>query len=375
MFLEKNNSQSVIPLFCEGCPFAFLERCKGPENRESYFKNDDSVHSCMVSTRREQAFSDTYDRTQIPYVNSHQKRIKLPSFIPEVKTGLNLENCKEIEVFAISLGNIVGTKGNILVKSVEVLRKRYRLPKNCKVVLIGTAKDEKLQKLWANSDRLKIWEHIANMGFDFITGFSFSVWDEDPRTDQIVNQDRNFLTHDYFVNLGIPSIPFVFPYNDDDYEAFSKWIAERQDINIVAIFASSYRKERNFTQLLENMRQIQTYAKRKLKFLVIGASTKDKITKLNSEFDVCIVASKPFQAAKSGEVCLDDLEYIGKKDLRYAQYKNLLREELALINFKKILSFCESLKKLTKKVKIPVKKEIYNYAKFRKMELSNLYAT
>jgi Domain of unknown function (DUF4417) len=366
MYLPKTNSYPVLP-FCDGCPFAFTKRCKGPENLKSFVKNDESVHGCIEPSQREKAFSDTYDRTPVPYLTSHQRTIKLPTFIPEVKTGLNLENCKEIEVFAISLGNIVGTKGNMLVNSVEVLRKRYQLPKTCKIVLIGTAKDEKLQKLWANSDRLKVWEHIANMGFDFITGFSFSVWDEDPRTDQIVNQDRNFLTHDYFANLGVPTIPFVFSYNDDDYESFGKWMMQRPDLNTVAIFASSYSKEKNFLQLLVNMRKFQLYAKRKLKFLVIGASTKEKIRKLMSEFDVCIVASKPFQAAKSGEICTDEL--------KYEKHEELTRDELAQINFRKNLSYCNSFKKLTKKTKLKVKKEIYNYAKFRKMELSNLYAT
>jgi hypothetical protein len=367
MYSQRNNLKPTLPFECDGCLLKFINRCKGPEDREAYFKNDESVHSCIIPERREKAFSDTYDRTPVPYLTSYQRLIKLPSFIPEVKTGLNLENCKEIEVFAVSLGNITGTKGNILVNSVELLRKRYKLPKDCKVILIGTAKDEKLQKLWANSDRLKVWEHIANMGFDFITGFSFSVWDEDPRTDQIVNQDRNFLTQDYFANLGVPTIPFVFPYNNDDYESFGKWMLERRDINIVAIFASSYRKETNFTQLLANMRKMQIHAKRRLKFLVIGASTKEKITKLMSEFDVCIIASKPFQAAKSGEICTDDL--------KYEKHQELTRDELVQINFKKVLAYCNSFKKLTKRTKLKINKEIYNYAKFRKVELSNLYAT
>jgi hypothetical protein len=367
MYSQKNNLNPTLPFECDGCLLKFINRCKGPEDREAYFKNDGSVHSCIIPERREKAFSDTYDRTPLPYITSYQRLIKLPSFIPEVKTGLNLESCKEIEVFAVSLGNIVGTKGNILIKSVTEIRKRYKLSKDCKVILIGTAKDEKLQKLWANSDRLKIWEHIANIGFDFITGFSFSVWDEDPRTDQIINQDRNFLTHDYFANLSVPTIPFVFPYNDDDYESFGKWMAERQDINIVAIFASSYRKEKSFSQLLENMRKMQIYAKRKLKFLVIGASTKEKIRRLMSEFDVCIVASKPFQAAKAGEICTDDL--------KYEKYEKLTWDELAQFNFNKVLSYCSSFKKPIKKVIKSRKKGDDLYSKYIKRNSSKLLTT
>jgi hypothetical protein len=364
MYSQKNNLQPALPTECGGCFLGFINRCKGPEDKEAYFKDDESVHSCVVPLRRDSAFSDTYDQTPIPYTSSYQRQIKLPLFIPEVKTGLNLENCKEIEFFAVSLGDITGTKGNILFKSVDEIRERYRLPENCKVILIGTAKDEILQTLWANSDKLQIWKHIANMGFNFITSFSFSVWDDDPRTDQIINQDRNFLTHDYFAHFRVPSIPFVFPFNEDDYEAFGKWIAERQDINIVAVYATSYSKIKNFSQLLKNIRKIQTYAKRKLKFLVIGAGTKEKITRLISEFDVCVVLSKPFQSAKSGEICTDDL--------KYKKYEELSRDELASINFEKNLNFCDNVKRIHKKVILVKKKEIFRYEPSRKMELSNV---
>jgi hypothetical protein len=363
MYSQTKHSQPPFPLFCEGCLLGFIGRCKGPIKKESYFKDDSSVHSCVDSLRRENAFSDTYDRTSQPYINSHQNLIKLPSFIPEVKTGLNLKKCEHIKIFAVSLGDIVGENGNILVNSVEELKRRHRLPKNSRLVLICTAKDEKLQKLWENSDKLKIWKHIAKMGFDWVTSFNFSVWDDDPRTDQIINQDRNFLTHDYFVNLGIPSIPFVFPFDDSDYESFGDWIAERKDINKVAVYASSY-KEANFSQFLGNMRKIQIYAKRPLEFLVIGASTKYKITKIKSEFDACIVASKPFQSAKSGEICTDDL--------KYKKYEELSRDELASINFKKNLSFCDNVKRIPKKAILIKKKEIFRYEPSRKMELSNV---
>jgi hypothetical protein len=94
MYLPKTNSQAVLP-FCDGCPFAFTKRCKGPENLKSFVKNDESVHGCIEPSQREKAFSDTYDRTPVPYLTSHQRTIKLPTFIPEVKTGLNPESAIE----------------------------------------------------------------------------------------------------------------------------------------------------------------------------------------------------------------------------------------------------------------------------------------
>jgi len=281
-----------------------------------------------------------------------------------VGTGLNLKACIGIEIFAVTLKNIVSRNGLLLINSIAELRRRLGLQENCKIILVCTAKDELLQRLWLNSDKNRIWEQIANLGFWWVTSFSFSVWDDDPRVDQIVNQDRNFLTHDYLVELGVPTIPFVFPYNDEDYESFGKWMASRRDIRIVAIFASNYQSERQYQQLLANMRKIQAYADRELKFLVVGACTKAKITHIMSEFKACIVASKPWQAAKSGEVCGDDLSYFGRADPKYIGYYEKSRDELALVNMKRHLRFCDSFRKAkTYKPKKAVRK-MNHYVEF-----------
>lgn len=296
-----------------------------------------SVFGCVDSLRREQAFSDVYDRAVPIPMSSHQERIQLPSFIPGVKSGLNLDMCNHMPLFAVSLGDILGVNGDLLVVSVDEIKQRCRLPQEARLVLICTAKDAQLYALWKVSYKERSWKHIAEMGFEWVTSLSFSVWDEHPRTDQIVSQDKNFLTHDYFANLGVPSIPFVYPFDDSDYQAFGEWIEARPDINKVAVLARFYSTDAHFAQFCRNMRKIQEYARRPLEFLVVSAAKRSKLISVMSEFNATIVNWKPFHEALAGNTCSANLEY---------KFDPASRDELAFINFERHLHYCDTLRSL-----------------------------
>jgi hypothetical protein len=121
---------------------------------------DPTVFGCMNKPRRETAFADTYDRTHPTKLLKNQNDIKLPPFIMGVKSGLSLEAAAHIPLFAISIGDIITTQGDLRFQSVTEIRRFYRLPNTAKMALIGTSKDSKLQALWRMSDLLRIWERI-----------------------------------------------------------------------------------------------------------------------------------------------------------------------------------------------------------------------
>lgn len=325
---------------------------------------DPTVFGCMDKTRREMAFADTYDRVHPTALLKDQNDIKLPPFIAGVKSGLSLEAADHIPLFAISLGDIITTQGDLRFQSVAEIRKFYKLPSNAKLALIGTSKDSKLQALWRMSDLLNIWERIAKMGFEWVTGLSFSVWDEQPRFDQIVNQDRNLLTYDYLNSHGVPSIPIVYPHDESDYRAFGAWMEERRSIRIVAVYAAFYRRNIEFIQFLANMRSIQKNISRPVEFLVISAATQPKIDAVLSEFKASFVNWKPFQKARSGQIC--------DSELKYTEHKQLSRDKLAAINFEKNFHYCDALTRATQNVKVFGLKEKWNYELRRKLELSSV---
>jgi hypothetical protein len=338
MFSPANHVyQPVLPFACAECPFYFTRRCGGPYGRKTYLMEHPSVFGCTDPLRRDEGFSDTYDRAEPIPRSSHQERIQLPSFIPGVKSGLELDLCNHMPLWAVSLGDIIGVNGDLLVESVDEIKRRCHLPQEAKLVLICTAKDAQLHALWKVSYKKESWKRLAEMGFEWVTSLSFSVWDEHPRTDQIISQDKNFLTHDYFANLCIPCIPFVYPFDDWDYRAFGEWMEERPDIDKLAVLARFYSTDAHFAQFRRNMRKIQEYARRPIKFLVVSAAKRSKVVSVMREFDATIVNWKPFHEALAGNICDDNLEY---------KFDPAAREELAFISFERHLRYCDTLHSL-----------------------------
>lgn len=316
--------QRVLGFACSTCPLFFSGRCEGSFNAKAYHLNDPSVFPCIDPTRRELGFADVYDRVTAIPVTSLQDRIKLPIYVPLVKSGLNLRACTHVPVFGISIQYILSVDGNLLFDSVDEIKRRCRLPANSKLVLIGVAKDKFLEALWRNSYNFDIWKRIARMGFEWSTSMSFSVWDVSPRADQIIRQERNFLTHDYFVNAGLPSIPFVYPFDDSDYRAFGRWMSQRPDINTVAVLGRYYKTDNQFAMFRQNMRLIQDYAKRHLRFLVVSVAKRSRFDAVTTEFEATIVNGKAFFSAVAGRFYDGE---INEKDLRYTP------DELAYRNF------------------------------------------
>jgi hypothetical protein len=247
-------------------------------------------------------------------------------------------------LFAVALESIVRKTGTLRFRSIDELKSHLRLRQDTRIALIGTAKDRKIERLWTMSDRSNVWKRIADFGFDFVTSLTFSVYDENPRADQIYNQDRNFLTHDMFANLGAPSIPFLYPYNDEDYADAFSWLRARPDIYRVAVLAQFYKTNRQFEQFLQNMRLIQDGVGHVLEFLVVGVARRDRIASILREFDATIVSWKPFDCALNGGRRIQGEHLLEEKD----ETRTMSRPELAAHNVTQVTVTCEELKRLSR---------------------------
>jgi hypothetical protein len=304
-----------------------------------------SLVTCDNIERRQILLDDLYrGPTKIP-TSSHQSDITLPAFIPGVRDGMpDVPAFTPNSLFAVSLESIVLKTGSLRFRSVDELKSKLRLRPDARIALIGTAKDRKIERLWTMSDRSSVWKRIADFGFHFVTSLTFSVYDENPRADQIYNQDRTFLTHDMFANLGVPSIPFFYPYNDEDYSDASSWLRARPDIYRVAVLAQFYKTNRQFEQFLQNMRLIQDGAGHVLEFLVVGVARRDRIASILKEFNATIVSWKPFDCALNGGRRIQREHLLEEKD----ETRTMSRPELAAHNVTQFALICEKLKRLSR---------------------------
>jgi hypothetical protein len=308
--------QLVLPLqelACARCPLNIADRCEGPITSGSIYMRGPDVIGCGDAERIQQYLDDLRDPKSLAKQPSRHSLISLSPFIPVLPSGVPKETeLPELEYYGVSLSTILDREsGSLLYKSAQTIRRGLRLPTNSKLAMLGGCKDEKLNRVWSISRDKDIWKRIADLGFDFVTSLSYSVYDTDPRSDQIVNQMRNFLTYEYFCSLGIPCIPFVFfnPHSDLDFKCVIEWLEDRPDVTRIAMLGQSYVHETEFELVLREMRMLSGALKRPLDFLIVGAGAASKLHSISLEFPTATITNEwPAIAGLNGGRILPNLK-------------------------------------------------------------------
>lgn len=333
------STQLVLPFTCSVCPYKLLERCEGPESVDSLFRQAQSMIGCRDNERQMMFYHDLYGRDYPQPQYSRQEDLELPSFIPVVKDGLPqlLPHDPRI-LYGVSLGTLLKESGCLRFNGSEDLRRKLRLPLEARLALIGTSPDRRLERFWHLSKTHDVWRRIAELSFEFSTSCTFSVWDKHPRYDQIYNQDRNFLSHDLLAQVGVPSIPFLFFYNEHDFREVVAWLIDRPDVSKVAMLAQFYRAPSRFEEFIKKMRAISNAVPRPIDFLVVGVATQEKITRIIREFKTAtIITNQPILKALKGSLTLENLRH-DRADA------SLTRDKLAVRNIEYFIKYCESLR-------------------------------
>lgn len=328
--------QYGLGFHCVGCPYQVSGRCNGPTDVAIYNEVQKAFVGC-ADPKKILHYSDLY-RNFVASGGSNQGRLKFDSrYVPQFFSRkrdevLDLEN----RLVYVALERLIKTNGTINFGSKEALLRALGLNATTRIALVGTCRDITLERFWTQSTIGDAWARIADFGFEFVTGLSFSVYDEWPLFSQKFNQDRNFLSHDILSSMGVPSIPFLMPAADEDYTYVAKWLLNRCDVKTVAVHGTSLtRSERLFRGLIERMRRIREISPRPLRFLVVGVAKPSQMRRVLSDFDAIILNSRPvMEAMRAGNAYDETLTTFSAKDTR--------RDRLILPNIIAFERFCDS---------------------------------
>jgi Domain of unknown function (DUF4417) len=295
---------------------------------------DESVIGCL-DPKKQQEFYDSLNDLYIPPQKANQDNLILPPYIPLITDAVPIiPDYNSDPIYAISMATLLKKGGDLCATSPQLLRKKLGLSANARVALTGSVNDEKLEQFWSISEEKDVWYRIAELNFEFVTSCTFSVWYNHPHFDQIFNQDKNLLTHDFIASYGVPSIPFIMFSNDErDYRENVSWLKERRDVTIVAMRSQFRRRSYEFIDLLDDMRALLDDVQRPLHFLIAGCSEPNRIASILNEFDATIVDGHAFMAGSHGERILQNLRDI--KDLEPD------KAELVLNNIQQYEQYCE----------------------------------
>ena len=332
--LSKEPRQQVLLSECHSCSWGHADLCNGPRDAATYLMQGENFISCLDTSRRETMFWDTFKRTVPPSSRSPSDLNDIPYFIPTItESGTKISDDFANNTFGISLGKIIGKRGNLSYSNVDQIKSKFGLPSDSDLVLIGTSPDPQLENLWKIHERFGVFERIANMGFIWVTSLTYSVWIDDfPRPDQLRNQYRNLWTYDLFTYYGVQCIPFFFPVEDIDFQNLAIWLAKRPSIKTIGIYARYHHQEVEFQRLLVYMERIQNLTDNDVNFLVCGIGKGENIARLKAHFNCFFENSKMFEKTIHGEICDSSLIY---------SPSNLSIDKLFHVNFEHSMDFCK----------------------------------
>lgn len=289
------------------------QRCEGAITRGSVERwNGPEFIGCNDAERINEYYNYLRNLDPIPRQPSRHNLLSLPSFIPVLETGMPRElKLNPDRLYGVYLRSVIDRYGNFKYRTAETLRKGLRLPMSGRLALFATATDALIERAWKNSISRDLWARLATFNFEFVTSATFSVYEDEPRSDQIHNQDRNFRSYGEFSRFGIPCIPFLFfnSSSDLDYQHLIWWLRTHGDVEKVAILAHSFSHMTAFERLLIQTRTIANDAGRQLQFVFVGAATIDKVKLVLSEYSNAVfVNTQPVAVGRVGDRIISGLE-------------------------------------------------------------------
>ena len=333
---------------CKVCPYGVEGRCKGPSTAASVWDRGQGEIGC-TDTARQYYFYRNLMRHRPFHLQPLPSIPRLPAFMPVLGRGV----AKDITLpdgllYGISLGRLLKDSGELRYRSQDHLRRAFRIPKNARICLLGTGQEDLLMEALHRSLETNLWQALQELGFDLATSATFAVWEKQSRFDQIYAQDRNFASHDHLANLGVPTVPFFFCAEEEDYAAAARWLAERPQVNTVAALAQFHKTPRGFSGFFKSLCKFRDKMPRHFHLLIIGCGAADKIRQVYKEFPSATIATdKPVILGQSRQMVNPDLSKI--------QVSSLRRPSLVENNIKQFSAFCERLRS-------PEAKEVRSFA-------------
>lgn len=304
-------------LACSSCPYSIIGRCMGP-NAGSITPPTKNVIGCFNTGKIVSRF-DNISRRLLRQTEGCSIN-RLP---PVILEGIRLKETFEIPprpLFAVSLNTLLTKAGNVRYSGDPIqLREKLRLRSDARLILLGTGGDRRLEKFWSSAERKSKWEQLRSFGFDLATTFTFSVWGNDPRFDQIYNQDRNYATYDLITSWGLPTIPFLFCATREDYDAATAWLSSHSYISTIAVLAQFYSRGKAFDNFMLDVDDFLLRVDRPLQLVVVGVSSLTRIRDLQNRYgaeNVSIVTTQPIYKAMKGQISDPQLRFQNGYPLR-----------------------------------------------------------
>lgn len=242
--LWDDRSQNPTSLGCKGC--SEYDRCGGVHNTAGIFDCDDFCNcsdkdSCdKICRNRPDHFVQRVREIKGFELENVSRANLIPiSALPRVVTLIdhryNRNEIFQSDAVAIPLHHMVDfNKQRIHVKSREELADRFLISPTARIILSGVDRDRHIENWWNLKNRERILQDLKTLGVDLITTPNYSVLTDVPRTDNLYAIKRIAITWAEMANAGLPAALHINARTERDYESWTSWIAQRNEVTALA---------------------------------------------------------------------------------------------------------------------------------------------
>jgi hypothetical protein len=234
----------------------------------------------------------------------------LPSYIPSVSRGSGkLFTGFSPGYIAIGINHVISP---VELNVVANLHQRIGVPETTKIVITGYAKDPLIEAIWPN--RRKVFRELAQHNFALITPINYSIWDNQPHAERLINLKRGLLTYEALLKLGLPTIPHIYWYGPKDLDRWLVWLNLNPSINTVAINLQTLRGKHEWKVAISDLNFFVAKLSRPLHYIVTGPQSPQRIEECRQTLgSITLINGHAARAATAyKEVVLDGAKFILK---------------------------------------------------------------
>lgn len=233
-----------MALGCPGCPH--FSECGGLSVRDSIFDClqlccGDSAHCTRVCRHKPQLFVQQmrevggFGFEDIPRTAVCSAQLSA-DIVPLIYHGSSRTTPLAGKVFALRLPDLIDFKhGKLHFETRETLCRTYNIEATADLVLTGVNHDHRIEPWWTlGEQRTAIIRAIKELGIALVTTPNFSLLLDNPRTDDLHAIKRIAITFEEFQREGVACALHPNGRTYRDFERWSRFIAERSEIETLA---------------------------------------------------------------------------------------------------------------------------------------------
>jgi Domain of unknown function (DUF4417) len=168
-------------------------------------------------------------RTQIVDIEA------LPSMVPLIEHSTARVSLLNSPIVALPLYALLDMKrGTLRYSDREALSRKFLIDPKARLVISGVARDLKIERYWAITDRPALLAQLRLLEISLITPPNYSLLTDVPRTDNLHSMKRILITTTEMLQAGLPAALHVNARTERDYQRWAELIADRPEIQCVA---------------------------------------------------------------------------------------------------------------------------------------------